>query len=330
MLNRIFIIILMFLIAGNVFAQRAAKPVHIILDSDMGPDYDDVGAITILHALADKGEAKILATIASTKYDGVAGVLNVFNTYFKRPNIPVGVPKGDALTLRDWQYWTDTVLAKYPHQIKTNDDAWDAVKLYRKILAARPDHSVTIVTVGFLTNLSNLLNTKPDAYSSLPGSELVKKKVKLLVCMVGKFPSGAEFNVMKDAKASQNVYTHWSTPIILSGFEIGEKIKAGLPLVHNPSIKNDPVKDVFRISIPLAKEDSAGRMSWDETAVLVAIKGYSEWYSLHKGRMIVADNGSNTWDDNGTGQAYLVEKVDYHVVQELINELIQHQPGGRD
>ena len=26
----------------------------------------------------------------------------------------------------------------------------------------------------------------------------------------------------------------------------------------------------------------------------------------------------------------LVEKVDYHVVQELINELIQHQPGGRD
>ncbi|HWZ05102.1 MAG TPA: nucleoside hydrolase [Mucilaginibacter sp.] len=326
MLNRIFIFFLIFLFAGNVFAQQAAKPVNIILDSDMGPDYDDVGAITILHALADKGEAKILATMASTKYDGVAGVLNVFNTYFKRPGIPVGVPKGYALTLRDGQHWTDTVLAKYPHKIKSNDDAWDAVKLYRKILAAQPDHSVTIVTIGFLTNLSNLLNTKPDAYSKLFGGELVKRKVKLLVCMAGKYPSGYEFNVMQDAKASQNVYQHWDTPIILSGFEIGEKIKVGLPLIHNTSIKNDPVKDVFRISIPLAKEDSAGRKSWDETAVLVAIKGYSKWYTLHKGRIVVADDGKNTWDDNGTGQAYLVEKVDYHVVQELINQLIQYVP----
>jgi len=326
MLNRIFIFFLIFLFAGNVFAQQAAKPVNIILDSDMGPDYDDVGAITILHALADKGEAKILATMASTKYDGVAGVLNVFNTYFKRPGIPVGVPKGYALTLRDGQHWTDTVLAKYPHQIKTNNDAWDAVKLYRKILAAQPDHSVTIVTIGFLTNLSNLLNTASDKYSKLSGSDLVKRKVKLLVCMAGKYPSGYEFNVMQDAKASQNVYQHWNTPIILSGFEIGEKIKVGLPLIHNTAIKNDPVKDVFHISIPMAKEDSAGRMSWDETAVLVAIKGYSKWYTLHKGKIIVADDGKNTWDDNGIGQAYLMEKVDYHVVQELINQLIQYVP----
>ena len=314
---------LIFCCATSAFAQ---KPVNIIFDSDMGPDYDDVGAITILHALADKGEAKILATMASTKYEGVAGVLNVFNTYFNRPSIPVGVPKGYALELRDWQHWTDTLLAKYPYKIKTNAEAEDAVKLYRKILATQPDHSVTIVTVGFLTNLSNLLNTKADAYSSLSGNELVKKKVKLLVCMAGKFPSGFEFNVMKDASASQNVYDNWGTPILLSGFEIGEKIKVGLPLIHNIAIKNDPTKDVFRISIPQDKQDSLGRMSWDETAVLVAIKGYDKWYILHKGKIKVAADGSDKWDDNGVGQSYLVEKVDHKVVQDLINELIQHQP----
>jgi len=292
----------------------------------MGPDYDDVGAITILHALADKGEANILATMASTKYDGVAGILSVFNTYFGRPGLSIGVPKGKALTLRDWQHWTDTLLLKYPHQIKSNDEAWDAVKLYRKVLSAQPDYSVTIVTIGFLTNLSNLLNTGADEYSKLTGNELVKKKVKLLVCMAGKYPSGYEFNVMQDAPASQNVYTNWPTRVILSGFEIGEKIKAGLPLIHNAAIKNDPVKDVFRISIPMAKEDAAGRMSWDETAVLVAIKGYSDWYTLHPGKITVAADGKNGWDDSGIGQAYLVEKVDYHQVQDLINTLIQHQP----
>ena len=329
MLKRIVIFLLIVCCAVSVFAQKQLKPVPIIFDSDMGPDYDDVGAITILHALADKGEAKILATIASTKYEGVAGVLNVFNTYFNHPNIPVSVPKRYALELRDWQHWTDTLLVKYPHKIKTNSEAWDAVTLYRKILAAQPDHSVTIVTIGFLTNLSNLLNTKADEYSSLSGMELVKRKVKTLVCMAGKFPSGYEFNVMKDAAASQNVYSNWPTPIILSGFEIGEKIKVGLPLIHNVAIKNDPVKDVFQISIPMAKEDSLGRKSWDETAVLVAIKGYDKWYTLHQGRMIVADDGKNSWDNTGIGQAYLVEKVDYKDVKKLIDQLIMYQPRKR-
>jgi len=106
------------LITFSLFAQKTIKPVAIIFDSDMGPDYDDAGAITILHAFADNGEAKILATIASTKYKGVAEVLNVFNTYFNKPGIPVGVPKGKALELKDFQHWTDTLIANYPHKIK--------------------------------------------------------------------------------------------------------------------------------------------------------------------------------------------------------------------
>ena len=318
---------LMLFLAINASAKFPNKPAHLIFDSDMGPDYDDVGAITILHALADKGEVKILATMASTKYEGVAGVLNVFNTYFNRPDMPVGVPKGYAIEFRDFQHWTDTLLVRYPHKIKTNNEAEDAVMLYRKILAAQPDHSVTIVTIGFLTNISNLLNTKADKYSSLSGKELIQKKVKLLVCMAGKFPTGYEFNVDKDIEASNNVFQNIDIPIIFSGFEIGEKIKAGLPLIHNGAIKNDPVKDVFRISIPQAKEDSVGRKSWDETAVLVAIKGYSPYYSLHKGKMgIVAADGKDIWDDTGKGQAYLVEKLDYKIVEELINKLIMHQP----
>ncbi len=307
-------------------AQKKSAPVPIIFDSDMGPDYDDVGAITILHHYADLGEANILATVASTKYPGVAGVLNVLNTYFKRPGLPVGVPKGKALELRDTQHWTDSLLANYPHTIKSNDDAPDAVQVYRQVLAAQPNSSVTIVTVGFLTNLSNLLQSGPDTYSHLDGKTLVKQKVKQLVCMAGKFPDGYEFNVMEDAAASQNVYSQWETPIIFSGFEIGEKIKVGIPLINNKIIYNSPVKDVFRISIPMAKEDSAGRMSWDETAVLVAIKGYAPYYHLQYGHITVAKDGKNTWDNQGKQQAYLVEAVPPATVEALINKLIMHQP----
>jgi pyrimidine-specific ribonucleoside hydrolase len=293
----------------------------------MGPDYDDVGAITILHALADNGEAKILATMASNKYEGIAAVLDLFNTYFKRPNIPIGVPRGNALNIRDSQHWTDSVIANYPHKIKTNADAEDAVKLYRKILNKQPDNSVTIVTIGFLTNISDLINSAPDEYSRLDGKELIRKKVKLLVSMAGKFPEGGEFNLHRDIPSSNNVFQNMGIPIIYTGFEIGEKIKTGLPLINNVSIKNSPVKDAFRIAISKSAGDAQGRMSWDETAVLIAVKGSEPFYDLHKGKMnFVATNGKNTWNDNGEGQGYVVEKVDHNQVKDLINLLIQHQP----
>lgn len=307
---------------------QAPRPKPVIFDSDMGPDYDDVGAIAMLHAYADSGYIRILATMTSTKYPDVAGVMETFNDYFNRTWIPVGVPKGDAVTQRDWQHWSDTVLAKYPHAITHNDEVQDAVALYRRALASQPDSSVTIITTGFLTNLSNLLKTGPDSYSPLDGNALVKLKVKQLVSMAARIPSGYEFNVMKDPPASQNVFTNWPTPILISGFEIGEKIKVGLPLVRNDSIQKSPVKDVFRISIPMAAEDSAGRKSWDETAVLVAVKGYAPYYTLQYGHLAVADDGKDTWTDSGvpTLQARLVEAMPPKAVEELINRLIMHQP----
>jgi inosine-uridine nucleoside N-ribohydrolase len=307
-----------------VVAQQ--NPVSIIFDSDMGPDYDDVGAITVLHALADSGQANILATIASTKYEGVAGVFSVLNTYFQRPDLPIAVPKGKAVDMRDWQHWSDTLLANYPHSVNNNSEVPDAVELYRKLLAAQPDRSVTIITVGFFTNLANLLQSAPDNYSKLNGKQLVQKKVARLVSMAAKFPSGKEFNVEKDAAASQVVFKSWPTEIICSGFEIGEKIKTGLPLIGNESIQNSPVKDVFRISMRQAKEDADGRMSWDQTAVLIAIKGYQPYYTIRRGKVIVAADGSNTWKEGKGNHVYIVPKMPVPEVQALINNLMMHQP----
>jgi len=307
---------------GSILRER----VPVIFDTDMGPDYDDVGAIAVLHAFADSGIVQLLGTIASNKYEGVAGVLNVFNTYFGRPGVPIGVPQGKAVDQRDVQHWTDSVLARYPHRIRRNDEAPDAVSLYRKLLAGSRDHSVVVITVGFLTNLSNLLRSGADGYSPLGGVELVKKKVKRVVCMAGSFPSGKEFNVRMDADASAYTFQHWPTQIVFSGFEIGKKIMCGLPLVRNSAIQNSPVKDAFRISIPLAASDSAGRMSWDETAVLVGIAGPAPYYRLRQGRIVVATDGSNVWDTGGKGQFYLIEDRPVGEVRDLIDRLIQHSP----
>lgn len=327
MINRTLFSIFFLFLALSVTGQRhASKPVFIIFDSDIGPDYDDVGAITMLHVMEERGEAKILATIASNQYEGIASVLDVFNTYFNRSDIPIGIPKRKGVSMRDSQHWTDTILARYPHKIKYNRDVPEAVDIYRKILAAQPDHSVTIVTVGFLTNMSNLLNSTNDKFSPLNGKELIKKKVKLMVSMAGKYPFGNEFNIEKDALSSKNALENWPTPIIFSGFEIGEKIKTGFPLIHNNKIQNSPTKDAFRISMNNSPEDSTGRMSWDETAVFVAVKGYQPYYTLHPGKIKVAIDGSNSWDDNAKGQSYLVEKVSPQKMVDIINHFIMQQP----
>jgi hypothetical protein len=313
--------------AQGVHEKKKADKARVIFDTDMGPDYDDVGAIALLHAFADSGKATLLATMASNKYEGVAAVLNLFNTYFGRPDIPIGVPKGDAVSQRDTQHWTDSILARYPHRIVRNEQAADAVQLYREILSRQPDHSVVIITVGFLTNLKGLLETGPDSFSSLNGRELVRLKVKRLVSMAGKFPEGWEFNVMKDVAASQAVFSSWPTPILLSGFGIGVKIKCGLPLIRNEAVQNDPVKDVFRIGIPLAAEDSAGRSSWDETAVLVGIGGYAPYYTVQRGKMSVNSDGSDKWKaDNAGPQAHLIEARPVREVKDLIDRMMAHQP----
>lgn len=304
--------------------SQSPKP-KIIFDTDIGPDYDDVGALAMLHALADKGECELLATIASNNYPNIVPVLSVLNTYFRRADLPIGMVNGKSVQLPAWQKWDSVLVSKYPHRLTSNDQAEDAVALYRRMLASQPDRSVTIVTVGFITNMANLLRSKADANSPLDGSELVKKKVLKLVSMAGAFPSGKEFNVEKDAASSKYAFENWPTPVYFSGVEIGRKIFSGLPLT-NSSITNSPVKDVFAISIPKAKEDEKGRKSWDQTAVLMAVHGVEKYYTLIPGRIVCHDDGKNEWNSSLSGQFYVVEKTPVIEVEKIINELMMHLP----
>ncbi len=317
-------------ISSSAVAQPQKKlktPVSIILDTDISPDYDDVGAIAVLHALADAGPAKPLAVMSSNKNELVAPVINVLNTYFGRPELPIGAPKGaDARDYNSPQHWPELLVEKYPHKIKNTNEVPDAVTLYRKILARQPDKSVTIVTIGFLTNLANLLRSKPDQYSKLNGRALVEKKVKQLVAMAGKFPKGREYNLFIDSAASAAVFLNWPAPVIFSGFEIGVKIITGKQLSENEMIRNNPVKDAYVKAMPYWKGDVNGRNSWDQTAVLVAIKGAAPYYKLQRGKIIIK-GGNNEWKNDPAGkQAYLVEALPVEKVRAEIEQLMMHQP----
>jgi inosine-uridine nucleoside N-ribohydrolase len=314
------------LCAGCSCSHYKPQPVPVIFDTDMGPDYDDVGALAILHALADSGEAKILATVTSNRYIYAVPCIELINTYFKHPDIPLGAPAGPDVNDRQRfpdGYWAEILPAKYPHKVKNTADAPDAVQVYRQILSNQPDTSVNIITVGFFTNLAALLQSPPDRFSELDGKALVRKKVRRLVSMAGSFPQGREFNVFIDSTASVTVFNQWPTPILLSGFQIGEAILTGLRLTAT-DVQDNPVKDAFSLCL---KVDVNGRYSWDQTAVLVGVRGVRNYFGTVKGRMIVLPDGSNTWQDDPDGpHEYLVWKMPIAQLTGIIEDLMMYQP----
>ncbi|MFB2120698.1 nucleoside hydrolase [Parapedobacter sp. 2B3] len=306
--------------------RSVTQPPKIIFDTDMGPDYDDVGAIAVLHALADSGECEILATVASDAHPSIAPTIEVFNRYFGRDGLPVGIAPHGAPDFTAENGWNDTLIHTYAPDLR-NKSYPDAVSVYRQALAGQPDQSVTVVTVGFLSNLSALLDSQPDAYSALNGVELVKAKVKQLVSMAGLFPEGIEFNVYKDPSASANVFDNWPTPILFSGFEIGANIFTGCRV--GARTDSGPVTKAYDYNLKTyAEGGETNRQSWDQTAVLIAVRNPSDYFYVNgPGKFTVDEKGFNKWDPTtDAGHYFVVHKYPYQHISDVVERLMLHNP----
>jgi len=350
--------------AGESKEDAPKEPVKVIFDTDMIEDFDDVGALACLHALADAGECEILATVSSTHGNASVGVIEVINRYYGRADLPVGAPKGmgimgafagakekvdPAAPLGERKggdgghYKYRKLLADYQgwYRYADSDDAPDANDVYRRVLAAQPDNSVVICTVGFLTNMRRLLETKPDAVSPLNGRELVAKKVKKWVAMACRYPDGKEYNSQWDPESSRIALDLWPTTVVFSDWSYGFDIFAGRAIAEAPAAGRNPVRDVFAGNIPSRDEVAAdpakwlrrcfgmgGRSSWDETAVLAAVRGEDSYFNVNRGRYrMVGRDGADEWapDENGP-HVRITEKMPKAEVGRIIDELIMRRP----
>ena len=76
-------------------ALSTANPVPLIIDTDLGFDVDDTGAVCIANELMTRGEADILAIVHNTGFKlGIAGVSSI-NHYYGHDFIPLGAYKGE-------------------------------------------------------------------------------------------------------------------------------------------------------------------------------------------------------------------------------------------
>jgi inosine-uridine nucleoside N-ribohydrolase len=283
---------------------RAAEPVPLIFDTDMGNDVDDALALAVIHALQSRGEARLLAVTVTKDNRYAAPFIDIVNTFYGRGEIPIGVVK-DGKTPEDSPMIRVPCERRdasgsylYPHRLTDGVTAPDAVSVLRDTLSAQADGSVVIVQVGFSTNLARLLEADRD---------LVARKVRLLSAMAGAFPSGnPEFNVKTDIPSARKVFEEWPGPVVFSGFEVGQALLFPASSVERDFswTANHPVADAYRNYMRMPYD----RPTWDLTAALYAIRPDRGYFSLSPpGRVTVDDQGRTHFTPAADGKhRYLI------------------------
>ena len=293
--------------------EPAEDVANIIFDSDMGPDYDDTAATIMLHNYADKGMANILAMGCSSSSQYGAAFLDLVNTYYGSPDIPVGTLKTRNDILPDCRGFNFSIktFVNYETDILDGFHAPDAVEVYRKVLSEQPDGSVTIVITGMFTNLYDLLLSEPDEYSGLTGMELVAKKVRLVSAMAGQWPAQtgtAEFNMRHDTVAADYVNDNCPVPIMYSGAEIGNAISTGYKL--GQTVEDNPLRIAYH----------SNQKAWDLTSVMYAVEGLADYWTMVRGDADVIDGFNSFVKKSETGaRAYLVKKMDPTLIADIFD-----------
>ncbi len=287
--------------AGPAFASG---PTRVIVDTDIEGDVDDVGALAEVNHMVDLGQANLLAVTVDTSAPWGPQAVDAIDTYYGH-DVPIGQLQGASFDPVDSPAnYTEALAEEFP-RARSGVAVEEAVSLLRRTLAAQPNGSVVIVGIGFLGNLSALLQSAPDAYSPLSGSALVAQKVGRLALMGGYYPSGTDgFNWGYDKVSAGNVINSWPGSIVFSG--LGGSVGTGTRLASEV-----PVTDPVRRAYELFPGASTTRPSWDQIAMLAGVLGLQGTFTEVTGvNSYDVSTGENDFTPSSTGpHSYLVQAV---------------------
>lgn len=281
------------------FPGQGKPPVGVIFDCDMGNSIDDALALALLYGLDGKNEARVVSVSVTKSNLKAAALCEVIGRFYAGAvsgafggagrTLPVGMTLGKVSD--DTPMLTGTLSKRnaegapvYVHGIEQLIDTADPVAVIRNAFTSQHDQNAMVVLVGPATNLAKVLD--------LPGvKDLISRKVRLLSVMGGAYPEGApEFNIKSDIAAAKKLFAEWPTPIVASGFEVGEGL-----LFPAASIEKDfawspahPVVDAYRAHKPMPYDAP----TWDMTSVLYAVRPQEGYFKLSDPGMIrVLDDG---------------------------------------
>ena len=296
----------------NVKSNYEQEDIRVILDTDMGSSTDDLFALMMLYRYMDMKRCTLLGVVVDRMDRANADAVDVMNNYFGYPDIPIGLEQAGVKDPHVYIPYHNMAYARdidgvplFERSIGDNGTYLDGYKLYRKLLAAQPDKSVTIASIGFVTCLARLLQSGPDEYSPLTGLELVQRKVKNIYCMGGVFGDSFEhdYNFTAAIDFSLKFFELWpkDIDIVFSPGEVGDPLYYSAAQVIADMNWTDahPIKWIYEY----LTEDKFQKM-WDPLAVLNAVEGDEAIYKLSpRGWVTLTPTGETLFKEDPKGNA---------------------------
>ena len=302
-----------------------AKPVQLIIDTDMMTDCDDAAALGVAHALEDNGEAKILGVMLSAHDTNHLNsqTVSAINYYYNNNNkyswakeskrIPIGswyeiiANRGRITTSMKKRFRFDHEPGINYHQAIHDEHPSDrkldhtrgggsTYRKYLKILleadkAKNPSDkkTITIVVLGTNFNIVDFLEKNTDGRSPAWHQALFARTVKSI-----SFADAANCNVnMCTHEGSSSYDSHRKKSDALFNRLLPKNIQVTFLGKNGPDIKtgkrykgtNTPMETAYKHAYNALKD---GRPSWDQIMVLVAVRGLNH---LDHAYYDVKDNG---------------------------------------
>ena len=288
--------------------QSSSMPL-IILDTDIGSSTDDLFAMEMLYRYEQQGRCRLLGVVVDRMGEDCAACADVMDTYFGRPDLPIGLERSGIENPPVWIDYkalpTYTAADGRPMFGRSVDDYAalpDGWRLYRRLLAAQEDHSVSIVSTGFVTALAQLLQSEGDEYSPHGGVELVRRKVKCIYLMGGVFGTSVEpdFNFAQGIAFAQTFFDLWPRDVdmVFSPMEVGQEIEYVPDSVVADVAWTDihPVKQVY-----LTCNCNTGQMMWDPMVVIHAVEGDTTFTLSERGTVAITPSAVTVFTPSPSG-----------------------------
>lgn len=288
---------------------------NLWIDTDIGGDCDDAGALALADIAARDGTVHLLGMTFTTSAQAGPACMDAINRYYGFPDVPIGATRRPHFCDTNVNAFQEYVAQHYPNRYATPAHAAyrpvpDAVSVMRRGLSGAPDGSVTLVCIGQLNNASDLLDSPPDAVSALSGVDLVRKKVAEVVVMGGLFlPPGEtvvfcgktydrEYNIVTDIPSAVNFVRKCPVRLVFSDFRIGHRVLTGASLLRGANPRN-PVTAAYRIF------QNRPRESWDPLTVWYALYGTGEFFTLsRRGTVQVTPDGRTVFEADPCGNHF--------------------------
>lgn len=279
-------------------AQKA-EPINLILDADFGSSTDDLFALMMINHFMDEGRVDLKGVIVDREGAKNAGVVDIFNTYYGHPNVPVGLERNGVKNPRCFIPYNGICDLKDVHgnpMFKRSFDenkCMEGYKLYRKLLSEAKDKSITVVAIGFMTTIAQLFESGADEYSKEKGVDLFGKKVKAVYIQSGRFEAGdslSGYNMRAASKQAAVFYNNLpkDVDIIMSPSNIGDLMDYSPKdvLADLSTTERNPIKAVYT-----HYTCDTGQRMWDTNCLVNAVDGDEGYYLSPRGWVTFVDLG---------------------------------------